>query len=527
MLQDGMYDSKPSRLCLSLVSRTMLSYYGCTLTSLRVRHCPANSIDSLVSLVNYQRNLERVCVHDPPAIIALVAILTQGCLRHVRELTVVISVHLDITVLAAFAAFAGVLHAPGTLQDLECLCIKDSYNAYLPDTLSLIVGALTSGALPALRVLDLDFQRKKWDHGILDALAAMLEARAAHGACQRLEQFEIRAYEIDGNDLSNDDLLIRCRLLRALLQSVTKLPDRFRWNPAYEACFVAVRPPRLKRFCIDDGTSTPSVEVLEAMSEMEELVYRGRKYYRRFDLGSVVSALNRGIAFQRLQSISFTKISMGSSECTLLLDALKEASCAQQLMCLALTECELCPAMTTHLSLLLGQDSFPMLQRLNLDWSLTDEGVTAILHGLNNALRTRLRHLTIRMGDDGMVVMADLIRSRRLECLESICLNGNRLTDQGVLVLARCINDYGKDGLLMLRTFSDKHMRSVTNMGVTALAFALIKNCPRLNSVDLSVRIYVGLGGWKYGSKREVGLREIVDGMVLAYGCRHRLTFDV
>lgn len=54
------------------------------------------------------------------------------------------------------------------------------------------------------------------------------------------------------------------------------------------------------------------------------------------------------------------------------------------------------------------------------------------------------------------------------------------VTDKGVCSLARAIDAADKRRLPMLSEFETSYSRGTTPVGTGALAFALIKNCPRL-----------------------------------------------
>ncbi len=129
-------------------------------------------------------------------------------------------------------------------------------------------------------------------------------------------------------------------LLRALLPTLTELNDDFSWDPAYEACFLDARPPcrRVCHLAIDydapaDGTSgLPSVDVLEAMPAVEELTY---STFRRQvaaphmpDIQPLVTAFNRGVAFQQLHTLKLSRCTLASFEWDLVLNALGGAGCA-------------------------------------------------------------------------------------------------------------------------------------------------------------------------------------------------------
>ncbi len=193
------------------------------------------------------------------------------------------------------------------LPALESLTFSPAH--WGPGMVPLLTGALASGACPSLRTLDIG------DHKFqeLVALATMLEARAALPACRDLEMLLAERFWGWGNSEA-----ACCRLLRAMLPWVTELNLMFEWNAAYGAEFVALRPPRLKAFSVYND-ETPPVEVYEAIPALESLNFCSHIRCEKDDdsppdaprIEPIVSALNRGVAFQRLQKLDFSEIFLG------------------------------------------------------------------------------------------------------------------------------------------------------------------------------------------------------------------------
>jgi hypothetical protein len=173
-----------------------------------------------------------------------------------------------------------------------------------------------------------------------------------------------------------------------------------------------------------------------------------------------------------------------------------------------------------HLSGLLGMDTFPMLHHLSVagNRGLGDDGVAVLVEGLLAAPCTRLAELSLRrceMGDQGLAALAQVVNAGHFERLKEIDLSYNfAVTDKGVCVLARAIDAAaGERGRLllllpMLSQVKACELHQVTNVGVGALALALIKKCPRLTEVDLSYR----------GNEAAAMVAE----MVRAAGCQYR-----
>lgn len=164
---------------------------------------------------------------------------------------------------------------------------------------------------------------------------------------------------------------------------------------------------------------------------------------------------------------------------------------------LSVTDCpEVCSA---PLSRLLGQDTFPKLQALDLSHNfLGDEDVTALTQGLLAASRTsltRLRLQKVGMGDQGMAALAGALRAGCFEGLERIDLSDNDdVTSAGVRALVRALED--PEGRGLPRLIVSSCVLAIVTMGVRALARAVIQKLPSPRSID-SV-----LSGWGRGLAR-------------------------
>ena len=81
--------------------------------------------------------------------------------------------------------------------------------------------------------------------------------------------------------------------------------------------------------------------------------------------------------------------------------------------------------------------------------------------------------------------------------------------------MAKALDHAGTKGLPLLSTFSASLRPPVTRVGVEALAHALLKNCSHLKEVAL------------YGVDDDGRVQQMVDEMVVAAGCRHRVRIDI
>jgi hypothetical protein len=161
-----------NRLCLSLVSRSMLGFHGGTLTVLRVRSITNQQAATLASLVQRQRSLERLCVEDSGTFSLVTAILAQGAFRRVRELTLNMPPNGTriATGLTQVRRLADAMQAPGALEALEMLAFRKTH--WAPGTIQPLVHALATGAAPSLRSLDLG-ESGSYSNDDAEALAAM------------------------------------------------------------------------------------------------------------------------------------------------------------------------------------------------------------------------------------------------------------------------------------------------------------------------------------------------------------------
>ena len=497
----------------------MLRLHGGTLTTLYVRMHPNSRVEALARLVQRQLALEEVVVlGDIPALSHL---LKQGCLCSIRELYVAFDKAFEVEDLVV------AMQVPGTLQALESLDLQPEMY-WERGRLPLLAGALAADAAPSLRTLTSHHCLEHDDEDV-DALTAMLEGRTHRPACRGI--------------LAGIEFCTKAacrRLMRALLPSLVELDDGFDWDPAYETAILKMRPLCLttcKVMCPLD--TLPSVEVWEAMPNVEELVYevtepRDETFYDSDDDGDegapqamelpLISALTRGVAFQRLQKLALREDVCQVADWDGLLGALAGAQCATQLTSLELPHsCWRAAPMATFAELM-SQDVFPLLRRLVIMSSslyyhsgTEDAQVAVLARGLQEASRIRLKELhlnSIGVGDAGMAALAGVLHAGHFEQLENISISGNNnVSDKGVCLWARAAQD---TGLPMLSEFHAKLLSKVTTMGVAALGLALLTKCPRLTLLDLSHH--------KDGVEAEVAMAA---GLVHAADCRHRVEFKV
>ena len=155
--------------------------------------------------------------------------------------------------------------------------------------------ALASGAAPALRSFNVSMGNVEED---LEALAAMLEERAQRPACCRLEKISAGGCVPIAlpRQLAVECCVPRCRPSGSSMDSGGIL----RWEP----CFIAARAPELKK-CM--SCPCPSVSVLEAMPELEELMAASERMHLALaEIEPFTQSLRRGVAFQRLTHLELS-----------------------------------------------------------------------------------------------------------------------------------------------------------------------------------------------------------------------------
>lgn len=126
------------------------------------------------------------------------------------------------------------------------------------------------------------------------------------------------------------------------------------------------------------------------------------------------------------------------------------------------------------------------------------------------------------MGDKGIVALASIINQDCFEQLKFLSLSANIATsDRGIIALARAVETRG---LPMLEGFvmDMRNSNDMTIEGISAIAFATIKSCPKLKQMRLlhsrpnkqTVKLVVkgmleavGRAGQAYGLILRVGLR--------------------
>ena len=418
-LPDGDEAKKGTRRRLAILSSRMHEHYARTLTKLDVQWRGHHQVSALVSLVELQHRLKKLTANKGEAFPPLITILrAPRCLPRLQEL---LELHVVLPKVKnrhhAQSHVAMLVEALEVLTKLEVLHVSPSpTDGWWVDSLPLLARALDSETVPALRVLGLGFGPNNDEE--VEALAAMLEGRALLEKCRPLERL-LAAWLLDPKTLEG----ARCRLLRALLQSVSELEDELLWQPAYDACFVEVRALYLKALTLRGDAPLPSRQAWEAMPALEKVAFCGQRKDRRPTLYThhVIAAVSGGVAFQHLRSLHVAFLSIPSNQWVLLLHALANSTCSTQLSSLELYATDFCSSAMRTLSLLVGNDSFPSLQKLSLAASadIGDDDVVVLAQGLlKGHTRLALVDLThVGMGVKGMAALAAVVCTGRLERL--------------------------------------------------------------------------------------------------------------
>lgn len=159
--------------------------------------------------------------------------------------------------------------------------------------------------------------------------------------------------------------------------------------------------------------------------------------------------------------------------------------------CLTFDHCEVGVAGVQSLANLLGRDAFPALKSWLIDRNpeITDVGIVALAEGLLKAKETFLEDLDLSdvgMGDGSIAAMANLVSQGRLKQLKGVDLSENEgVTNEGVVALARSIDAHGLP-LLTIFNLSGLDADKVTLFGISAIALAVIKGCPKLKYICLT-----------------------------------------
>ena len=519
MLPDG--DTREqNRLCLSRLSRTLLELHGDTLQTLDVSGDSPHDTESLMKLVTRQHCLHKIYFSGRAATIprAAASLVEQRHLRNLREVRISCRTEWQVH---DVMRLADTFRVPGALQSLGVLSLSDLF----PGMSGAFARALASeGAVPSLRELCLS-NRDFGDEATQDdqeALAEMLERRTERQDCRGLETFEAK------NSFSFFDETT-CRYLRAILMSSVTTLRGWEWHGDFEACFDVPQPLPLTLktvdMCYSDHFGQPSVQVWEAMSELQVLYVEVLAELEGAEnmLDNVMTALNGSVAFQNLREIHLRGLN-NHFPWIRVLDALAGSTCATQLTLLEIESDTFDGPSVESLSAHLGKDAFPNL--LSLTFESYDHRVDhfdILAQGLLASSRTRLRQLDVSdfvMGDKGMAALGDAIRAGRFDGLESLRIrDARKWSDETALGLAQALDHAGERGMPVLTEFSMEvaEKTSLTASDVEVLVRALLRNCPQLKTVHLD-RCYAG------------GLETIhamVKEMVRTAGRMHRLTFDV
>jgi len=294
------------RVRMASVWPALRALYGSTLDRLYLCSCEGR-VSALASLLQKQRKLQFLEV-GPEAFPVFSVVMAQGCVAHVQEIVLLLPVeeeNIDDIDLIAHA-----ITVEGALQALEKLSLVFLWQPGPGQdgvrSLATITAALgVQGVAPMLRKLELDY----WplDHEDMEALAAMIENRARRPECKRLEILEAGDWMEEGSEDA------RVRLLRVLLPSVIRMEEAT-WYPGYEAYFVEAQPVHLTHFGVKLRDASPSVEVLEAMPALEEVVYypAERDGFNGYPaLEPFVSALHRGVALRKLNTLTLALFHLG------------------------------------------------------------------------------------------------------------------------------------------------------------------------------------------------------------------------
>lgn len=185
--------------------------------------------------------------------------------------------------------------------------------------------ALASDTAPRLEKIH--FNGVRLNDADLDAIAAMLEARARIVGCKRIE-----CLKYSQGDFDRASLATRIRLLRALLPSVKELPF-LNWENAIESCFLELKAPYVHSFttCLANEEAVFPENVLEAVPAIETLcidIMNDHLLAGAAVLQPITAALQRG-SLQNLTMLELAGCTWNEGDSRSLFVTLQESGCAK------------------------------------------------------------------------------------------------------------------------------------------------------------------------------------------------------
>lgn len=271
--------------------------------------------------------------------------------------------------------------------------------------------------------------------------------------------------------------------------------EGYTWDQAFGPCFLEVRAPCLTELnvLLEEEGHVFSWDVLETIPAVRR-IHIDSQINRPLGgavLQAISAALHHG-ALGSLKSLILWDCTVGDRDVSDFMDALEKSGCAKRMVNLLFDQCEVGVAGVQSLANLLCRDAFPALKALffDRDPGVTDVGVVALGEALLKAKGTFLEDLDlvrVGMSDEGIAAIANLVSQGRLKQLNGVLdLSENEdVTNEGIVALARSIDAHG---LPLLTTFKLTGLDTdkVTLFGISAIALAVIKGCPKLTHVCLT-----------------------------------------
>lgn len=229
------------------------------------------------------------------------------------------------------------------------------------DGIPKVAGALATGTAPQLAEFHVgEFEDvNDWE---VEPIADMLKRRAIICGCKKLERLEWEFLWHCGFGATSLDTQIR--FLRALLPSVTALPEFMTWVPEFERCFQDTQAPyltTLQCYLEDDVVPWTAFQAARAIQKVEivyeELTPRGGAALR-----SVAEALRQG-ALQNLQKLQLHKCTVSGEDFRDFTEALEMSGCAKNMVSLCFIDCGIGLEAARAVADILDRDALPALRK--------------------------------------------------------------------------------------------------------------------------------------------------------------------
>jgi Ran GTPase-activating protein (RanGAP) involved in mRNA processing and transport len=181
---------------------------------------------------------------------------------------------------------------------------------------------------------------------------------------------------------------------------------------------------------LQDDVAVCSWKALAAMGALGVINTRSRaEQFNATTLQSLSAALRHGV-LPILRAVGLNHCDLSDEDIKDFMEALEASGCAERLVSLKISDCDIKGEGLPALAGLIAHDGFPALETLSLEGNsrITDSGVVALAKAILDSTVTLLTHLDLNyvgMGDIGMKALASLVYEGRMQQLEDLDLSGN------------------------------------------------------------------------------------------------------